>query len=486
MNKLKIVVLSLALSCFYSCQDFEELQLDPNRTTQATPDLLLTNLETRAFNEIQLSAALASRYLVNTDGVSLNQYYGWQRSDFGSYDHLRQVVKLEEEAARVNKPVYMALAKFFKSYFIIGLTQTFGDVPYTEAFRGDENVFSPTYDKQEGIYLGVLEDLKEANAMLANTQETISGDVIYSGNLEKWQKLVNSFTLRVLMNLSLKENNANLNVKQRFQEIVNDPAQFPIFASNSDNAALPFYDLEDNRYPYFNSNDIQTAYYMEETFVSLLQDLEDPRLFEVADRAPDGAALPAEDPQAYGGVKGSDALDVNKQRVVGGEASKINARYYSNPVNEPSVALGFAEVQFILAEAVVRGWVSGNAEEHYKKGVEASMLFYGIPHDSIAAYLAQPEVQLQSNNQLNTILTQKYISFFMNSGWQPFYEQRRTGIPAFDVSGGGMLNDKQIPKRWMYPESEFNLNRQNVEAAIASQFPEGDNINATMWLLQPE
>lgn len=486
MNKIKILALSLALSCFYSCQDFEELQLDPNRTTQATPDLLLTNLETRAFNEIQLSAALASRYLVNTDGVSLNQYYGWQRSGFDDYDHLRQVVKLEQEALRVNKPVYLALAKFFKSYFIIGLTQTFGDVPYSEAFKGDENIFSPAYDKQEDIYLSVLEDLKEANAVLSTTQETISGDVVYSGDLKKWQKLVNSFSLRVLMNLSLKENNAKLNVKQRFQEIVNDPAQYPIFTSNSDNAALPFYDLEDNRYPYFNSNDIQTAYYMEETFVSLLQGLEDPRLFKIADQAPVGASLPAEDPQAYGGVKGSDALDVNKERVVGGEASKISARYYNNPVNEPSIALGNAEVQFILAEAVTRGWISGNAEEYYKKGIEASMQFYGIPQESIVAYLEQPEVQLQEGDQLNAILTQKYISFFMNSGWQPFYEQRRTGIPALDVSGSGVLNEMRIPKRWMYPESEFNLNRENVEAAIADQFPEGDNINATMWLLQPE
>jgi hypothetical protein len=396
------------------------------------------------------------------------------------------VIKLQEEAERVNKPVYGALAKFFKSYLIIGLTQTFGDVPYKEALKGGEDIFAPAYDKQEDIYLGVLEDLKEANAMLASTQETIAGDVIYQGDTQKWQKLVNSLALRVLMNLSLKENNAKLGVKERFREIVNNPAQYPIFTSNSDNASLPFYDLENNRYPYYNSNDLQTAYYMEETFVNLLQDLDDPRLPEIADRAPNRAALPADDLSAYGGVKGSDALDLNKERVVSGEASKINARYYNNPINEPSLAIGFAEVQFILAEAVVRGWISGNTDEYYKKGIGASMLFYGIPQDSIMAYLRKPEVQMGAVNELHAILTQKYISFFMNSGWQPFYEQRRTGMPAFDVSGAGVLNHKRVPKRWMYPESEFNLNRENVEAAIANQFPEGDDINAIMWLLQPE
>ncbi|QCR22259.1 SusD/RagB family nutrient-binding outer membrane lipoprotein [Pontibacter sp. SGAir0037] len=486
MKKIQYIILLVIASCISACSSFEEMQLDPNRTTQASPALLLTNIETKAFNEVQLSAGLASRYLVYTDGVSLNQYYGWQRSSYQSYDHLRQVVKLEQEAQRTNQPVYGALAKFFRSYFAIGLTQTFGDIPYTESLKGDEGMFTPAYDKQEDIYLSVLEELKEANQMLATTQESITGDVVYKGDLKKWQKLVNSFTLRVLINLSHKERNTKLGVKQRFQEIVNDPAKFPIFTSNADNASLTFYDLESNRYPYFNNNDMKTAYYMDETFVALLQNLQDPRLPKFADPAPKAANLPAENLAAYGGVKGSETLDVNKARVVAGEASKIASRYYSSPTNEPSIAIGYAEVQFILAEAAAKGWVNANAEEHYKKGIEASMLFYNIPTAAIAAYLNQPEVQLSAGNKLATILTQKYISFFMNSGWQPFYEQRRTGLPAFDVSGDGALNQKRIPKRWMYPESEFNLNRPHVEAAIARQYPDGDNINSIMWILKEE
>ncbi|KAA3439931.1 SusD/RagB family nutrient-binding outer membrane lipoprotein [Rufibacter hautae] len=486
MKKIHIPFLFLLLSCLASCEDFESLQLDPNRTIQASPDLLLTNIETKAFNEISLSAALASRYLTNTDGVSLNQYYGWQRSGYENYDHLKQVVKMEEEAARTNRPAYAALAKFFRSYFVVELTQTFGDIPYAEALKGGEGVFSPVYDKQEDIYLNVLQELNEANTLLANSTETVTGDVIYKGDLKKWQKLVNSFTLRVLMNLSLKENHAGLRVKQRFQEIVNNPAQYPIFTSNSDNASLPFYDLEANRYPYFNSNDLQTAYYMEEGFVTLLQNLKDPRLPKMADVAPSKSSLPEGDLSAYGGVKGSETLDVNKTKVVSGDASKIDARYYNNPVNEPSVALGYAEVQFILAEAVLRGWIAGNADTFYKKGIEASMLTYGVPQEGITAYVQSPEVQLPASRELEYVLTQKYIAFFMNSGWQPFFEQRRTGMPSFDVSGAGVLNQKRIPKRWMYPESEFNLNRQHVEAAIARQYPEGDNINGTMWILKPE
>jgi hypothetical protein len=74
----------------------------------------------------------------------------------------------------------------------------------------------------------------------------------------------------------------------------------------------------------------------------------------------------------------------------------------------------------------------------------------------------------------------------MNSGWQVFYEQRRTGLPVFDVSGSGVLNNKKVPKRWMYPENELNLNRQHVSDAISRQYPQGDNINGVMWLLVKE
>ena len=62
----------------------------------------------------------------------------------------------------------------------------------------------------------------------------------------------------------------------------------------------------------------------------------------------------------------------------------------------------------------------------------------------------------------------------------------RTGYPEFDVDGDGILNNGQVPKRWMYPQEELNLNTQNVEAAIGRQYSGQDNINGVMWLLKPE
>ena len=471
-----------------ACQDFEELQVDPNRATEVSPDLLLTNLETSVFNNISLSAALASRYMVYTDGASDEQYYGWQRASFDPYNDLRQVVKMEEEAARLERANYLALAKFFRAYITVNLTQTFGDVPYSQAMSGFDGAYTPAYDRQQDIYPSVLQALEEANSELREDQGAITGDVVYGGDVLRWKKLINSFRLRVLMSLSRKEGNAALNIREQFNTIVQNPEQYPIFTGNDDNAALPFYNRESNRYPYFNDNGIQTAYYMAESFVDMLKERQDPRLFAVA--APDFNAqenkLSATSFEAYSGLGGSASLTENINRLNAGEGSPIAARYYADPVNEPSLALGYAEVAFTLAEAAQRGWIVANPATYYQEGIVASMQFYGIGQEQFDAYLAQPNVVYDPANGMEMILTQKYLAFFLNAGWEPFFNQRRTGIPAFSTVGGGILNNGQIPKRWMYPERELNLNEANVVAAIQRQFGGNDNINAEMWLLQEE
>src|SRR5204862_6166623 len=98
---------------------------------------LLTNIEASTFNVISLAPALSSRMIVYTDGAANEQYYGWQRSGFGRYNTLRQVVKMEEEADRLGLENYKHLATFFKSYHIIELTKTFGDIPYQDALKGN-------------------------------------------------------------------------------------------------------------------------------------------------------------------------------------------------------------------------------------------------------------------------------------------------------------------------------------------------------------
>jgi hypothetical protein len=277
-------------------------------------------------------------------------------------------------------------------------------------------------------------------------------------------------------------------VRQQFNQIVQNPDRYPIISSNNDNAALPYYDRDGNRYPYFNNNSLKTAYYLEESFVNLLKERQDPRLFSFA--APEFRAVQAGLGQgnfnAYGGLKGDASLAQNTVRLNAGEGSPFNARFYDLPVNEPSLVLGYAEVQFILAEAAQIGWISGDAQTFYNNGIRASMNYYGIANTAVDQYLAQPNVAYDPARGIELISTQKYLAFFMNSGWEPFFNQRRTGFPVFSATGEGVVNNGRIPKRWMYPESELNLNGNNVREAITRQFPQGDDINGQMWLLVQE
>ena len=438
MKKI-IVILSLgALIIQSGCKKFSEFQTDPNKTTVATPDLLLNTIEQSAFRSSDITVAITCRQMVYTDAVSLNQYYGWNRASFNTYNNLRQVLKMEEAAAAQNKPEYTPLAKYFRAWYFLQLTQTFGDIPYSDALKGDAGNSAPAYDKQEDIYLNILNDLKAANDLITASTAAVQGDIVYGGNMQQWKRAINALSLRTLMGMSVKQNDAKFDVKKRFSDIVTNPTAYPLYTGNADNAALKFYGLAGNRYPYFNNNDMQTTNYMEETFVNLLKSLNDVRLFSFADKAPKNSSLPATDFNAYGGVKGSAPVNENKVRVVAGEASKINPRFYSNPVNEPSIALGYAEQEFILAEGVTRGWITGSANDYYQKGITASMIFYNIDQVTIDTYLAQNAVKITTGDPIQQIITQKYIASFFNSGWQPFYEQRRTGFPVFDVSGAGL------------------------------------------------
>jgi hypothetical protein len=491
--KRHTLLLLFSLAAFASCKKFEEFQNNPNNPTVADPSLLLPVIERGAFSTISADAALASRYLVYTQSASNAQYYGWQRSGMG-YGFVSQVVKMEQEASRAGKKNYLYLGKFLSSYFIVNMTQTFGDIPYSKMMQSirfnnvtDTASIRPAYDKQQDVYRGVLDELKIASDSLSAAELAISGDLVYGGDIEKWKKLINSYTLRVLMSLSKKENDASLKIKERFNEIVSNPAKYPLMASNADNGRLPYYDITGNQYPYFNNNSMKTDYYLDSTFVDILQDLKDPRLFSFGKPQP-SSSLPLKDFDAYDGLRGSASLAQNTAKRGAGNASQIHDRYSYQPLNEPSLLMSYAELQFILAEAVVRGWITGNAASYYKNGIAASLEFSNFNNTYSATeinnYIDQPVVALQAGQEIRQIVTQKYISMFMNTGWQPFFEQRRTGFPAFDVGGSGILNNGVVPRRWMYPNDEYTNNGVNVEQAVKNQYPGGDDINGTMWILQ--
>jgi hypothetical protein len=361
------------------------------------------------------------------------------------------------------------------------MTEVFGDIPYSQALGAVSGNFKPEYDTQESIYKGILQELEEANNLLDDSKGKINGDIIYGGNASQWKKLVNAFRLRLLIHLSKKEANANLNIKSQFQSIVSDPAKYPLFTSIADNAQLVFNgSAPDNYNPDFGYLSLSTAVSMEKGFVNILKDKNDPRLFEIAEPV---SGLPAGEFSSY---EGDDAgLTVSDQQTASDNASRIKARYHSDKINEPWILMGYSEQEFIIAEAITRGWITGpgTAKEHYENGIRASMLFYNIDESEIDSYIAQPEVALNSTTGLAQIALQKYIALFMNSGWESFMEQRRTGIPVLSV-GPGTYNNGKVPKRWLYPQSEYDYNLGNLTEALQRQYGGNDDVNELMWLIK--
>lgn len=474
---LEIAFLSLLFS---GCKKHDEFQNNPNQPSTATPSLLLTNIIYSVFYQDNTSAAFATRHLTYYERGNSNVDYSWTSGSYGNYDVLRQVKQMDSLAIQSGQQQYLGLTKFFRAVLFSQLTETFGDIPYSDALEAVSGNFRPNYDSQESVYAGLLQELEEANALLDNGKGKINGDIIYEGDATKWKKLVNAFRLRLLIHLSKKAGAGNLNVPGQFQQILNEPAKYPLFSSNADNAQLVFNaSAPNNYYPTFGYLSLSTAVSMEKGFVKILKDRSDPRLFQFAEPV---SGLPANVFSSYEGVDAG--LTVSDQQTASADASRIKARYHTDRINEPWTFMSYAEQEFIIAEALVRGWITGpgTAEEHYNNGIIASMNFFNVSESAINTYLSQPLVVFDPADALNQITIQKHIAFFMNSGWEAFYEQRRTGVPTLSI-GPGTYNP-EVPKRWMYPQSEYDYNLGNLNNALQNQYGGSDDINNTMWILQ--
>jgi hypothetical protein len=392
-------------------------------------------------------------------------------------------MKMDELAQQTGQENYRGLAKFFRAVLFSQLTETFGDIPYSESLQALSGNTKPKYDTQEDVYVGILKELDDANTILDDAKGNISGDIIYGGKASQWKKLVNAFRLRMLIHLSKKESNTKLNIKQQFQSIISNPTKYPLMTGNADNGQIVFNSsVVDNYYPTAGDLSLTTAVSLEEGFVDTLKAYKDPRLFSFAE------PITGQAPNVFANYAGVNAgLTVADQQSASANASRINRRYVdiTKPINEPLIFLGYPEQEFLIAEAITRGWITGagTAAQHYINGITASMKFYGISDADIATYLAGPKVVFNPATAIQQIIIQKYIALFMHSGWEAFFEQRRTGIPKMNV-GPGTYNNGKVPKRWLYPQSEFDYNNANVTSAVTRQYGGNDDTNGVMWVLQ--
>jgi len=498
MKNIKYFIsLFLLVLAANSCQKFDDLEADPNRSTKVPPSLVLRGILVDMYkapwgDEQRWNQYWCSNYAY----YDTNEY--WTGSASLSYTTLKNVQKMEEEATRIGLPsvnAYSALGKLFRAYFYYDMTMKVGDVPLSQALLASENT-APAYDTQKEVFKQILSWLDGANtdlaARIAASDNTLTGDIYFNGDLRKWQKAVNAFKLRVLVQLSKKEGEADLNIKSEFAKMVGDAAKYPLMSDNSDNLQFTFNSVTD-KYP-FNPDNFgfyADRYNTSSTYVSTLASLEDPRVFAVAEPAPAqlAAGLTAADYAAYVGAPSDEDLSVMATKVQGGIYSRISkARYFSNYAAEPSIQIGYPEMCFSIAEGINRGWASGDAKSWYDKGITASMNFYDITDaGAISAYLSAANTGYKGNNAngLNQILVQKYLALAQHSGLEGYYNWRRTNTPAFFQGGPGTGNSGVIPRRFQYPTNELNNNTVNYNTALSRQFGNtNDNINDELWIVK--
>lgn len=513
MNQLSIasaICLCIILSGLSGCSKFDQLNTNPNTPAKVSSDMLATTLILDATKTTYHSGtdfvrpAQLGKYTCWSSSPSTEQYNYFGRTDWTGLTILNNVSKMISFATTpALKNSYTALGHCMRALKFFYMTLQVGDIPYSQALTGESDaVLKPAYDSQKNVFLGILKELDQADSLFA-IGANFGGDPVYNGDITHWRKMANSFQLQVLINLYKKTTDPDLQVAQRFAQIVNNR---PIFQSNADNFSLVFSDAANQRYPFYIVGNQSYVYVMVSSFlIDSLKTLNDNRLYYYANPSPvkiKAGKLPS-DPSAYSGPDPASPYSNITAIASSADYSPINDRYLQLPQGEPVYMLSYAQMKFIIAEACIRGWLPDTGEKYYTDGITAAMhcVLDNTPDDPRYnhgvkitdtyiqnTYLTQPKVAFSSDKseQLKQVWLQSYLSIFLQAPYTAYYEYRRTGYPVFTINPATNLNTPadKIPNRYLYPQSELDYNKQNVVDAIQRQYAGDDNVNLQMWLLQ--
>jgi hypothetical protein len=457
----------LAASC---SESLNEINVNPNATENTQPAYLLTGVEKQSADLYWGGSLNLSSTLLIVQHWALIQYPGPDRYEWSNTSaelttlwntgyatlitDLNTILNFSDDRANSN---YKGVAQVLRSWVFLLLTDIYGDVPYSEV--GVSLV--PKYDTQQDIYLALLSDLTEAAGRLDASNGSISGDVVYGGDVTKWKKLAHSLKLRIALQLADRDAN-------KAKEIIAGLNTAGLLASNDDNFRFVFGKSPQHN-PQAAHYDTRDDYRISKTIVDVLKNLNDPRL-PVYAQLPSDASV-GNYVGAGNGLSNSDAQNQGLART------SRPGTYFLTP-EAPAVFYTYAEVLFNLAEAVQRGFIAGNAETYYRQAITASLAQFGITNSAtVSTYLARPGVQYNAANWKHLIGEQKWIAFF-GQGPDAFTEWRRLDEPQL-VAGPAAVLEGKIPVRFFYPGTEQALNKKSREAAVAHQGE--DALTTKLW-----
>jgi hypothetical protein len=454
-------------------------------------------------------------------------------SDLTSYmNNVKPGGTLEDE-------MYYALGLVMKGFYYQQYTEAFGMIPFTEA--SDPNITLPKYDDQLTIYKGIIADLDEAIAIIGSGTEAGSGfgilrenDVIFGGDMQKWKQLANSLKLRIALR-------AHDGVGEDFSATAATEAIASGVLADVD-AMFEGYADETNIWGGSSSygdvwhNFAGSQWKTTEALINILKTSDDPRLSKMTKPAV-GGTMTITKPVAGQGVALIDThvayvksmLDLSglildtdytwvetatdltitmpentnfigmPSRLSGKLKAYMPDYMFSDPAdiitqktNEgkqlfPTVLMTYADSHFMIAEAIVKGLATGDADTYYQLGLEKAMAIWDTaPTSEFSAANMGSLAGSTDEEKLEKIATQRWLVNYTN-GYEGWSIVRDTGYPTACVitsdnndivSFGGENNGLQI-QRLKYGTGTYSSNGANVNAAVSAQG--ADNMTTKLW-----
>jgi hypothetical protein len=484
--KYFIATLALLITVGSCTSDFEEMNTNPNKPTEVSPQYLLPQaLQTSIDNywgnknrneRVNFDHAMSwighlTRNIYENEGDNYNvqpsvNIKNWEVFYSDALINFQKVIETSSSDSKSPNSNYEGIGIGMRAWGFSLLTDIWGAVPYKSALAGtsEEPVYSPVYDSQDVIYAGIIEDLRIANEKLDPTGTPIKGDIMFNGKILLWKKFFNSLRFKLLNRQAHLVSSSSAEM----QTMLDNPSTYPMIENKLEIAQLKYGAVPTNN-PW---NDIliqqgRTDWNISSTLVDKLKALSDPRLTVYA--------VPG---NLSGGVISGHANGLPGEIATKylGYSAIINPTVFAQTTS-PAVLMTHAELLFTKAEAAFEGNTSGDAQALFEDGIAAAFDQYGLTVPD--GYIAQLGAVSKDN-----IMTQKWIALF-GQGIEAWTEYRRTGYPVMPAADprAKFQNDGVLPTRLVYPSTEYSLNGVQVkEAEILNAGL--DNMKTKMWWVE--
>lgn len=523
MKKFKIFISILAVYfSASSCNDYLDVNENPNEVHQENilPSLIIPGAISQT-HRIQATSMMRFGNLMMNSWAGNSYVFGGPFSDESTlsavnssfYDEIWDGIYTNvnnfsavENFANVNhkQDNYIIIAKVMKAFYLQYIVDLYGNAPYSEAFKGLQNL-APKYDKDSDIYKALIVNLDEAIALKhignANAEDAATSDIIFHGDMDKWEAFANTIKLRYLLRMSKVTGELATYRDQQLATlsgatfINEDVLENPGYNSSNDDSMNPFlltyrynsagsapqnYNLvtaSEHIAISLNGNNFNAT----ESYYTKFNGIVDPRrsrLFSLVNyngvSQVKGIRQGAAPGQPGVPLDNTTVSKLGAGNFVGAAASTPAATLIANANMRGGVIMSLAESKLLQAEAMVRypALFTGNSLTVFNQGVSASGLWIGATATQMNAYItlisARPGLGWTGTNaqKIEAIMTQKWLALTNVNPTEMFIEYNRTGFPVTPMAANSIQTNK--PYRLVYPTSEYVSNSANVPSFATS------------------